>query len=128
MIVCAAAALALTCPPAVPEQMSPSPVVEPAPAGEGGPCVASFYGEAHRGLTTASGAPFDPDAFTVAAWDHDFGSVLAVHHGGETVEVEVTDRGPARSLDRCLDLSAAAFEALAPRAAGVIDVTYEVVR
>lgn len=146
MIVCAATlAAALTCPPIVPPVSLPagppdpapgpvevadapaSPGTAPVPPGTSATtptCTASWYGEAHRGLTTASGAPFDPDAFTVAAWDYPFGTVLEVHHEGATVEVTVTDRGPARRLDRCLDLSAAAFEQLAPAGAGLIDVEY----
>lgn len=89
-----------------------------------GPCTASWYGEQHRGLTTASGEPFDPDAMTAAAWDYPFGTTLEVVYQGTTVEVVVTDRGPAHRLGRCLDLSEAAFAVLAPTGAGLIDVEY----
>jgi rare lipoprotein A len=88
-------------------------------------CVSSWYGEAHRGRPTASGVPFDPDALTAASWNHDFGTRLAVTHGTHTVVVTVNDRGPARALNRCVDLSAAAFARLADLDAGLIDVTVE---
>jgi rare lipoprotein A len=146
VIVCASTVLAATltvaCPPTTavhpaahvaPTSAGPTPGEEvdvppsstssPAPSLTG-PCVASWYGEPHRGLTQANREPFDPDALTVAAWDYPFGTVLEVHHQGVTVEVEVTDRGPARRLGRCLDLSLAAFEVLAPAGAGLIDVEY----
>lgn len=97
--------------------------VRPAPPS----CTASWYGEAHRGLLTASGVPFDPDGLTAASWDHDFGTVLEVTavESGRTVHVEVTDRGPARRLERCVDLSAAAFARLVPLGVGLVEVSVE---
>lgn len=106
----------------VPSGEGAAPPTSPDPPS--GPCTTSWYGEQHRGLTTASGQPFDPDAMTVAAWDYDFGQVLEVTYEGQAVEVEVTDRGPARRLGRCLDLSAAAFSQLADTSVGLIEVTY----
>lgn len=88
-------------------------------------CTASWYGEAHRGRPTASGAAFDPDALTAAAWDVPFGTRLQVAHAGRTVEVVVNDRGPARHLRRCIDLSTAAFARLADLEVGLIDVTIQ---
>ena len=85
-------------------------------------CVASFYGEAHRGRATASGAPFNPDALTAASWHHPFGTRLQVTHDDRTVVVTVNDRGPAHYLGRCIDLSRAAFARLADLGAGLIDV------
>ena len=90
-------------------------------------CVASFYGEAHRGRPTASGAPFDPDALTAASWRYPFGTRLRVGHDGRAVIVTVTDRGPARRLNRCIDLSSSGFAGLAALEAGLIDVTVDVV-
>jgi rare lipoprotein A len=100
-------------------------VADQRPAAPPDTCVASWYGEAHRGRPTASGAPFDPDALTAATWTHDFGTRLAVTAGAHTVVVTVNDRGPARVLNRCVDLSAAAFARLADLDVGLIDVTVE---
>ena len=86
-------------------------------------CVASFYGEAHRGRPTASGVPFDPDALTAASWHHPFGTRLRVTHRDRSVVVTVNDRGPAHYLGRCIDLSRAAFARLADLGHGLIDVT-----
>jgi rare lipoprotein A len=102
------------------------PVPEPRPAADiPDTCTASFYGEAHRGLSTASGEPFDPDQLTAASWHHDFGTVLRVTAPttGRSVEVVVNDRGPARRLDRCIDLARAAFERLTDLSAGLVEVT-----
>lgn len=94
-------------------------------AGITGPCTASWYGEELRGATTASGVPFDPDRLTVASWHHPFGTVLEVTGPtGDQVLVEVTDRGPAHRLGRCLDLSAAAFREIADPTTGLTEVTY----
>lgn len=88
-------------------------------------CVASWYGEAHRGRPTASGGSFDPGALTAAAWDVPFGTRLRVTHKDRAVVVTVNDRGPARRLRRCIDLSTAAFARLADLEVGLIDVTVQ---
>ena len=86
-------------------------------------CAASWYGDELAGNATASGVPFDPDAMTAAHRTLPLGTIVTVEHGGHTVTVEVNDRGPFADVDvRCLDLSRAAFAALAPLDAGVIDV------
>jgi rare lipoprotein A len=88
----------------------------------------SFYGEECRGKPMAwKGKPFNPDALTCASWFYPFGTKLRVSCGKRSVVVTVTDRGPAKRLldTRQLDLSAAAFAALAPLAAGVISVHVE---
>lgn len=110
--------------PGAPADVAPVAAV-PEPTSE--PCTASWYGEELRGATTASGAPFDPDRLTVASWDHPFGTLLEVTAAttGAQVVVEVTDRGPARRLDRCLDLSLAAFTVIGEPDAGLVQVTYE---
>lgn len=95
----------------------------PAPAMIVEACDASWYGPGFAGRPTASGEIFDPDRLTAAHRDLPFGTVVEVAHGGRTVAVEITDRGPfADVARRCLDLSRAAFEALAPLDAGVIPV------
>jgi rare lipoprotein A len=96
------------------------------PSRAAGTCVASWYGEALRGRFTASGERFNPDDLTAAHRSMAFGTRLEVRHGTARVVVRITDRGPARRLGRCLDLSAAAFARLAPLSRGLIRVTWEV--
>lgn len=84
---------------------------------------ASWYGENYRGKAMANGKPFNPDAMTCAAWDWPLGTKLEVRHEGRAVIVVVTDRGPALYKARIVDLSKAAFAALADPALGVITVT-----
>ena len=88
--------------------------------------VASWYGENHRGLLMANGQRFDPDKCTAASWFYDLGTKVVVTHEDKSVVVEITDRGPAKSLlkkGRIIDLSRAAFAKLADLDLGVIDVT-----
>ena len=88
--------------------------------------LASWYGEEHRGLLMANGQRFDPDKYTAASWFYDLGTKVVVTHEDRSVIVEITDRGPAKSLlkkGRIIDLSRAAFAKLADLDLGVIDVT-----
>jgi rare lipoprotein A len=105
---------------------SPSPTPRPTAtqAAQTTTCKASFYDE---GQTTASGEPFDPDALTAAHRSLAFGTRLRVTNlaTGESVTVRINDRGPFVA-DRCLDLSRAAFDAIAPLDAGVATVRYQV--
>lgn len=102
-------------PPSAPERDSPSmePIVLVG--------VASWYGEAFRDRTTACGEPYDPDALTAAHRTLPCWARLRVEHGSRSVVVTITDRGPYVD-GRELDLSRAAFERLAPREQGLIDV------
>lgn len=89
--------------------------------------VASCKREGTSGIM-ANGEPLDDQAFTAASWDYRFGTVLQVCYAGQCTQVTVTDRGPAKRLyrqGRIIDLSRAAFLALSPLSAGVIDVTVE---
>jgi rare lipoprotein A len=91
-------------------------------------CVASWYGGGEPlNELTASGEPFDSTGMNVAAWDYPFGTVLEVTGNGRTVEVTVNDRGPARRLGRCLDLTKAAFGMLASTDEGLLTVSYKIV-
>jgi rare lipoprotein A len=84
--------------------------------------TASYYGEKYRGKPTASGELFNPDKLTAAMWDVPFGSLIEVHYHDKVVVVRINDRGPAKRLKRGIDLSKAAFKALAPLELGLIKV------
>ena len=69
--------------------------------------VASYYDYSLEGLETASGEPFDPEAYTAAHRTLPLGTRLLVSYRGESVRVTVNDRGPWVA-GRDLDLSLAA--------------------
>ena len=89
-----------------------------------GTCGVSYYGD---GQTTASGEPFNPNAYTAAHKTLPFNTRVRVTNpkNGKSVVVRITDRGPFVS-GRCLDLTTAAFSAIASTSAGVITAKYEV--
>lgn len=92
--------------------------------------TASWYGEEHRGRLMADGRPFNPDKLTAASWHYPLGTKLRVKATGSTntVEVVVTDRGPAWDLvrqGRIIDLSRAAFDRLGDRKQGLIGVVVQ---
>jgi rare lipoprotein A len=79
--------------------------------------LATWYGAAFHGRTTASGIPFDRHAMVAAHPTLPFGTRVRVHRlsTGESVEVEIVDRGPAAGPRRAgvvIDLSEAAAERL----------------
>ncbi|QLQ38663.1 septal ring lytic transglycosylase RlpA family protein [Micromonospora robiginosa] len=91
---------------------------------DSGSCGASFYDE---GQMTANGETFDPDALTAAHKTLPFNTKVRVTNpaNGKSVVVRINDRGPY--IDgRCLDLSRAAFAAIASTGLGEVDVRYEV--
>ena len=87
--------------------------------------VASYYGEAFHGRTTASGAIFDASALTCAHRTLPFGTMLKVTNleNNKSVVVEVTDRGPYAGENRIIDLSKAAFEEISALSRGLINVS-----
>jgi rare lipoprotein A len=97
--------------------------------------IASWYGNELRGNLMANGRPFDPEKLTAASWFYPLGTRVRVTRSGSTpgersasIIVTITDRGPARRLveqGRIIDLAAAAFEKLANRDLGLIDVIIE---
>jgi len=95
------------------------------PALKTGTCAASFYWEQQG---TASGEIFDPEALTAAHKSLPFHTRVRVTNpaNGKSVTVRINDRGPY--IDgRCLDLSRAAFGAIADLKTGVLkSVRYEV--
>ena len=72
--------------------------------------LATFYGEAFHGKTTASGVPFDMKAMVAAHPTYPFGTLVRVTNlaNGRAVQVRIIDRGPAAgpraaaSLSTCL--------------------------
>lgn len=89
---------------------------------------ASYYADKFHGRKTASGVPFDMNKYTAAHKKFPFGTKLRVTNqaNGESVIVEVNDRGPfVRSRE--IDLSKKAFMEIAKnKGAGVMMVTIEV--
>ena len=112
-------------PTAKPTSASPKPTKTQAGGGTNGPCQASFYSD---GARTANGEPFDPNGFTAAHRTLKFNTMLRVTNvaNGKSVIVRVNDRGPY-AAGRCLDLTRAAFAAIASLNSGVATVRYEVV-
>ncbi|HEX5541400.1 MAG TPA: septal ring lytic transglycosylase RlpA family protein [Micromonospora sp.] len=110
---------------------SPTRAAAPSPTRTGsgnvvarGTCGASFYYEPQP---TASGERFDPEAMTAAHKTWAFNTRVKVTNpaNGKSVVVRINDRGPY--IDgRCLDLSRAAFRAIADLSLGVINVRYEI--
>lgn len=93
---------------------------------------ASYYADSLAGNSTASGEPYDPQAYTAASRDLPFGTrvrVTRLDGDGQpmaSVIVRVNDRGPHRDHSRILDLSRAAAEALDMIRAGVVDIRAEI--
>jgi len=110
-------------PPAVPQQ-SPTPGDTFIETG-----LASFYGRAHDGNTTANGKSFDHREFTAAHRTLAFGTLVRVTNlsNGRTVTVEITDRGP-HIKTRIIDISLAAARALHMQRKGVTRVRLEAIR
>ncbi len=75
--------------------------------------IASFYGKKFHGKKTASGKPFDMNAFTCAHPTLPFGTPVLVQNSanGAQCQVIVTDRGPYAG-HRCIDISKAAAKKL----------------
>jgi len=78
----------------------------------------------------ANGRKLDDSKLTAASWDHAFGTRLKVTNieNRKSIIVTITDRGPAKRLyrqGRVLDLSKAAFSAIAEMRIGVARVKIE---
>lgn len=119
--------------PAPPPPFPPAPAVAPAPEAvqpyftESG--IASFYGRAQNGKTTADGDIFNQSAFTAAHRTLAFGTIVRVTNlgNGLTVKVAINDRGPAIA-GRIIDLSRAAARALDMERKGITRVRLDVFR
>jgi rare lipoprotein A len=90
---------------------------------------ASWYSQNDQGilLTTANMEKFDDSELTCAIWELPFNTVLKVTNleNGKSVVVRVNDRGPARRLNRAIDLTKTAFSQIADIYQGIIDVSIE---
>ena len=91
--------------------------------------LASFYGHAHDGKTTANGENFDHRDFTAAHRTLAFGTSVRVTNleNGQAVTVKITDRGPF-VRGRIIDVSLAAARALGIEDKGVTRVRLEAFR
>ncbi|WP_410369582.1 septal ring lytic transglycosylase RlpA family protein [Amniculibacterium sp. G2-70] len=88
----------------------------------------SFYHDKFNGRKTASGELFDNSKLTAAHRSLPFGTKLKMTNikNGKSVVVRINDRGPFVA-SRALDVSKAAFKAIAPVGHGVVPVEYEVI-
>jgi len=89
---------------------------------------ASYYADSLNGNDTASGKPYDKDAFTAAHRKLEFGTRVKVTYlkTGKSVEVEINDRGPY-AKGRIIDLSGAAARKIGLTEDGHGMVTIEVI-
>ena len=89
---------------------------------------AAYYHDKFHGRPTASGEPYDKDAWTAAHRTLPFGTRLRVTRldTGQSVEVRVNDRGP-HSPERLIDLSRRAAEELDIVRAGVVRVEIQII-
>ena len=89
--------------------------------------VASWYSKRDRRIKrrTANGEVFNDSKLTCASWDFPFESYLHVTNleNGKSVVCRVNDRGPARRLNRLVDLTEAGFRAIANPRYGLIHVS-----
>ena len=124
-----------TAPPTPKISPTPSPLVPVQPTVKQSPAVpaklpqtgeASWYGGQHQAKQTASGTIFDQTQLTAAHPSLPFGSRIKVTNlaNGKSVEVEITDRGPAEG-NRIIDLSEAAAKALEMIESGTATVRLE---
>ncbi len=90
--------------------------------------IASYYGNALAGATTASGAPYNPEELVAAHKTLPFGTIVKVTNpeNEQWVQVQIIDRGPYVD-GRIIDLSTAAFEAIKNLSAGLASVKMEVI-
>jgi rare lipoprotein A len=84
--------------------------------------TASYYGKAHHGKRTASGARFNQHALTAAHPTLPFGTRVRVVHriSGRSIVVEINDRLPSKR--RMIDLSYGAARELGILRLGVAEV------
>ena len=86
----------------------------------------SLYGEMFQGKGTAFGETFDMNALTAAHRTLPYNTLVRVRNvdNGRSIMVRINDRGPYVQ-GRDMDLSVAAFTAIADRSLGKIHTTFE---
>lgn len=89
--------------------------------------VASFYGDAFHGRTTANGETYDKNKLTAAHRSLPFGTRVKVFNldNGRSVRVRINDRGPY-AKGRIIDLSEAAARKLGIEEDGTAKVRLEI--
>jgi peptidoglycan lytic transglycosylase len=112
----------------MPPPPAPTSSVRPG-AGQSELGLASWYGEAHDGLPTASGEIFDRTGYTAAHRTLPLGTRVRVTNvdNGRVVRVRVNDRGPYVA-GRVVDLSEEAARALGMVERGVVRVQLDVIQ
>jgi len=91
---------------------------------------ASWYGGGEKlNQYTASGQEFNPEDLTCASYQWPMGTRLRVTNqaNNKTVTVIINDLGPAKRLNRMIDLTRRAFSMIADLRRGVITVKVEVI-
>lgn len=90
--------------------------------------IASYYADRFQGRKTASGERYDKAALTAAHKTLPLGTKVRVTNlkSGETVDVEINDRGP-HVKGRVVDLSKAAARELGMTGLGLVKVQVEVI-
>lgn len=92
--------------------------------------TASWYSKTDPGINyrTANNEVFDDSQLTCASWNFPFGTYLRVENeaNGKSVVCRVNDRGPAKRLNRLIDLTKSAFSRIAPVRKGLIRVSVTV--
>ena len=90
--------------------------------------VASWYSRDDKNINehTANGEKFNDTQKTCASWDYPFGTRLLVINplNGKWVVCRVNDRGPAKYLNRQVDLTKSAFKKIADLRYGLRYVTF----
>jgi len=93
--------------------------------------TASYYGvnpeKEKLNKNVAMNIPFSPHLLECASWDYPLGTVLKITNleNNRFVYARVTDRGPAKRLNRIIDLTVYAFEQIADLKKGLIQVKVE---
>jgi len=91
---------------------------------------ASWYSQNDPGilLTTANMEIFNDSQLTCAMWDMPFNTILKVTNleNDKSVIVRVNDRGPAKRLNRPIDLTKTAFSKIADLEKGLAEVSVEI--
>lgn len=112
--------------PAPAQNVAFNPVRQVSPASPVKYGVASWYSESDPfiNLHTANGEIFDDSKMTCASWYHPFGTMLEVTNleNGLSVVCRVNDRGPAKRLNRLIDLTRTAFAQIASPRRGLVKV------